>query len=120
MKTHKMLRFTLSLVSFVLALFLFTEAKAQKKSISVSILQDGQEVKITGDEQEVVMKKKEFKLMFNSPAYTDKKHYATQVDAFSDAKGEAMIHKGVKIEDIPYFAPGTGMATDSGKEYDCL
>jgi hypothetical protein len=108
------------LLSIMLALFLFNTANAQKNAVAVSIIQNGKEIKIKGDTQTIVLKKDEFKILFNSFAYTDKKSYATQIDDFSDKKGVAMIYNGEKIDSIPYFMGGTGMATGFGKEYECM
>lgn len=92
----------------------------QKNVLMVSIIQDGHEYKITGNKQDITLKKAGFKIVFNSFAYTDKKFYVTHMDAFADARGAALLHAGVVIDSIPYFAPGTGLACDMDKEYECL
>ena len=99
---------------------LLTGSSFAQNRLRLSVIQDNNEFKITKDSQTIVMKKDKFRLVFNSLAYTDKKMNATQIDAFTSAKGSVMIHKGLKIEDIPFFSPGTGLACDKDKEYECL
>lgn len=109
----------LRLPVLMLALCIFNNIHAQKNAVAASIVQDGKEIKIK-DGQTVTLKRDGFTLLFNSFAYTDNKSYATQIDAFTDVKGISMIKPSIKVDSIPYFAGGTGMACAQDKEYECM
>jgi hypothetical protein len=95
-------------------------SNAQPTKIRLSVMQGKNEYKITQDNQTIKLAKHKFKLVFNSFMYTDKKSYAAQIGTFISPKAAAMIHVGMKIDSIPYFAGGTGLASDVGKEYECM
>lgn len=88
--------------------------------LALSVIQGSNEYKINGDTQTIKLTKDKFKVLFNGLAYTDNKANATHIDAFYDAKGVSMIQPGAKIDDVSYFAPGSGLACAKDKEYECL
>lgn len=104
----------------MLLVFISLVVYSQPKDLRVTIVQDKNKYDIVKDTQIIKISKAKFKIVFNSFGYTDLKSYATQIDAFTDAKGISMIHPGVKINDIPYFAGGTGLAGFQSKQYECM
>ena len=108
-------------ILFALGFFLVCQcSNAQQNRLRLSVIQGSTESEIKGDTQTIKLTRQKFTLQFNSLPYTDKVSNATQIDAFFDPKGIGMIHPGMKIEDISYFAPGSGLACDKDKQYECL
>ena len=75
MKFYLLLKYRTRLVSALL--LLCSIINAQDKVPGVSILQNGKEITVNSDTQTVVLKKEEFKILFNSYGYSDGKRHVT-------------------------------------------
>ncbi len=79
----------------------------------VTITQEGRTVLLKEVENEVTLKKMAFSIRFCNKRYTDDAPAATMIAAFTDKASLDKIKTGVTAKEVPFFAPGTGLAADA-------
>ncbi len=77
---------------------------------------------ITKSTDSIILKKQPFSITFYSKRYDSKneKYHALQVAVLKDAADTLKLVVGKSIEDIPYLASGSGMATGASGLYDAM
>lgn len=88
---------------------------------SILLYQNGKETVIAKVDQ-ITIKKNNFSLRFYNKMYNPKtkEFYAAQIAAFLEPKQLETAKIGMKINDVIYFGPGSGMATHRSGKYECI
>lgn len=101
---------------------LFKNDQVATEGTPVSILQNGNEMVIDGQKEEVTIDKAPFKLHFYTKKYNSDNNsfYAGRLVAFRDKSVLDDIKQGKKRREMPCFEPGTGMAASESGRYTSL
>ena len=84
-----------------------------KEFENIYLFQNGKEKKLHNGST-ITIPKKEFSLHFYNKVYDglNRKFYTVQIAAFLDKKYQENIQEGMRLANIPFFAPGTGLAAE--------
>ncbi len=88
----------------------------------VVVLQEGKEIELSGQDQQIQLSKKAFSMRFKGDRYSTllEEHHAFQVAAFVDKHQLDRIHTGIEQKRFPFFFPGSDMAPESDGVYQGL
>lgn len=78
-----------------------------------SISQKRKRIYLNKEYTELELKREAFTIRFSNRRYTDDAHYATRIAVFTDKELLDKVMTGVNVNEVPYFAPYTGIAADS-------
>ncbi len=100
----------------------FNKSLSTKDKTSISIYQNGAEKVIVPGQTSVDLKRDPFSIRFFNRAYNGEaqEFNSTQVAALLSKEELAMVKSGIRTENVPFFAPGSGMAPASSGAYDLL
>lgn len=100
-------------------LFLLFETNAQNPNDKISLIQKNLIIEIQDISDVVHLKKEAFSIRFkqNLTPVESEDLFICQVAVLDNPEDTAQIMKGVLVDNIEYFSPGTGMATGSSYDY---
>lgn len=90
---------------------------------NIKVIQRSVSTEILNSFDSIILARESFSLQFMYKAYNAKSNefYVTQIAVLKNFEDIRYLIAGTKIEDVPYFEPGTGMATVSdGSSSDIL
>lgn len=80
-------------------------------TINLRIVQNGKEIKVNKQNQEICLDRNNFSLRVNMPL-----DGSAQISALDNQEDYNLAKSGMKLDDISYFTPGTGMAASGQYE----
>lgn len=117
----------LGITTLLISTLAFTESDSSKLPFDdsgVYVVIDGTERELTAGKKvnTLHLGKEPFKLRFFNKRYNpdEKKFYAAKISVSTNPELLEMIKPKMNEEKVPYFAPGTGMATDQTSGYPYL
>ena len=123
MKTNSILLISIQALTLI-GIFSFKILKTNdylENKENIVIHQQNNEI-ILQSESQINIKREKFSIRFSNKAYNSslKEFNATQIAAFLDKSELSKIKIGVSVNDIPCFAPGTGMAPSENGFYESI
>lgn len=89
-----------------------TMAHTKENEGAGMIIQNGINYPLRYESMKISLEKSAFAIRCMTKVYTESATHAVQIAAFTDATMLDKIQAGSKIDEVPYFSPGTGMAAD--------
>src|SRR5689334_4758875 len=101
------------LVAIAASLLLISDPPHDPFDLQFVIQQKGKDIAVNDTFTKITLARMPFTIVFNSLPYDSNgnKFYATRIAVSLEKKDIKEIATGKNINDIPYFAPGTGNAT---------
>ncbi len=90
----------------------YGHANDSKEGVTIS--QQGVTHALLDENVDITLEKKKFEIRFMLRPYNEKENNVLRVAASATNEIFEKIHRGDKINDVEFFAPGTGMAADDG------
>jgi hypothetical protein len=111
---------TLIAVISVEVLPVITLAQKDTFSLNLEIIQKDKRYEMKSGFNSLNIILDSFTLEFNSKVYTEKKYYSVQIAAMKDKADIEAVMEGEDVDNILFFVPGSGMASDKGLPYSSL
>lgn len=109
------------LFQFVLTVvFVIGTASINAQSTNINIIQGEKVFELKPGNHSILLKKKPFVIRTNVKKYKANSKQFNAIQLSVRHTNEGMCQAGQIISDIPYFAPGTGMATEEKDAYPYL
>jgi len=111
----------------IILIYSCNSTKLRPKELAISyddiyLFQNGKETLINNVMQELEIKRDKFAIRFYNKRYDSdgKKFHSAKISAFLDKTDLDNIKIGMAESELPYFSPGTGMASSQSGKYENL
>ncbi len=109
-------------LTFILFLSIQTAFTQEDFTSKISFLQGNNTTQVTHKTETVFLERKPFSIKFFNKKYNSDKSlfYSMQVSILANPADTLILTSEKKIDKIPYFEPGTGMAPGYSNMYDTI
>lgn len=95
---------------------------SEKEKNKIFVYQNNEEQVIPDQSATIALKREKFSIRYYNKKYNSKteEFYAARVAAFTDESELTSLKTQMRAEEVPFFAPGSGMAPSQAGNYDFI